>query len=77
LAIENLKIATAKAQDLDLHTSVMAWLRLGQAYDMRKQRALARPAYLAAIRAEPENDGAKEARHYVDKAYVRDYTKEP
>jgi len=77
LAIENLKIATAKAQDLDLHTSVMAWLRLGQAYDMRKQRALARPAYLAAIRAAPESDGAKEARHYVDKAYVRDYTKEP
>ena len=77
MAIESLKIATAKANELDLNTSVMAWLRLGQAYDMKKQHALAKPAYLAAIRTAPQSEGAKEARKYVDSRYVRDYTKEP
>ncbi|MBY0505439.1 MAG: tetratricopeptide repeat protein [Bryobacteraceae bacterium] len=77
LAIENLKLATAKEHDLDLNTGVMAWLRLGQAYDMKKQHALAKPAYLAAIRVAPQSEAAKEARRYVDAAYVRDYTKEP
>ena len=77
MAIESLKIATAKANELDLNTSVMAWLRLGQSYDMKQQHALAKPAYLAAIRTAPQSEGAKEARKYVDSRYVRDYTKEP
>ena len=55
----------------------MAWLRLGQAYDMKQQHSLAKPAYLAAIRTAPQSEGAKEARKYVDSRYVRDYTKEP
>jgi tetratricopeptide (TPR) repeat protein len=77
LAIEHLKKATAKAQDLDLNTSVMAWLRLGQCYDMKKQHALAKPAYEAAIRTAPQSDAAKEARRYAGSRYERDYTKEP
>ncbi len=77
IAIEQLKVATAKANDLDLNTSVMAWLRLGQSYDMKKQHALAKPAYEAAVRTAPQSDAAKEARRYASSGYVRDYTKEP
>ena len=77
IAIEQLKQATAKSNELDLNTSVMAWLRLGQAYDMKGQHTLAKPAYEAAIRAAPQSDGAKEARKYVSSRYIRDYIKEP
>ena len=77
IAIEQLKQATAKAHELDLNTSVMAWLRLGQAYDMKGQHTLAKPAYEAAIRTAPQSDGAKEARKYVASRYIRDYIKEP
>ncbi len=77
IAIEQLKIATAKAQDLDLHTSVMAWLRLGQSYDMKNQHSLAKPAYQAAIRTAPQSDAAKEAQKYLGSRYIRDYSKEP
>ncbi len=77
LAIEQLKVATAKAQELDLNTSVMAWLRLGQSYDMKGQHALAKPAYEAAVRTAPQSEAAKEARRYASSRYIRDYTKEP
>ena len=77
IAIEQLKQATAKSNELDLNTSVMAWLRLGQAYDMKNQHALAKPAYEAAIGAAPQSDGAKEARKYLTARYIRDYIKEP
>ena len=77
LAIEQLKIATAKAQELDLNTSVMAWLRLGQAYDMKNQHQLAKPAYEAAIRVAPQSDAAKDAHKYLGSRYIRDYVKEP
>ena len=73
-AIASLKTATAKAEDLDLHTAVMAWLRLGQSYDMKGQRAAAKAAYQAAVNAAPNSDGAKEARRYSGSPYVR---KEP
>ena len=77
IAIEQLKQATSKSNELDLNTSVMAWLRLGQAYDMKGQHTLAKPAYEAAIRTAPQSDGAKEARKYVASRYIRDYIKEP
>ncbi len=77
LAIDHLKQATAKANDLDLNTSVMAWLRLGQSYDMKGQHSLAKPAYEAAIRTAPQSDAAKDARRYVSSRYIRDYIKEP
>lgn len=69
--IAQLKQATAKAEDLDLHTAVMSWLRLGQCYDMKGQRALAKAAYESAIRVAPKSDGAKEARRYLGSAYAR------
>jgi tetratricopeptide (TPR) repeat protein len=70
-AVASLKTATAKAEELDLNTALMAWLRLGQSYDMKQQRALAKPAYQAAIEAAPKSDAAREARRYLGSAYVR------
>jgi tetratricopeptide (TPR) repeat protein len=70
-AIASLKAATAKAEELDLHTAVMSHLRLGQSYDMTKQRALAKPAYQSAISAAPQSEGGKEARRYLGSPYVR------
>lgn len=70
-AIASLKTAAAKAEDLDLYTAVMSHLRLGQCYDMTKQRAAAKAAYQAAVSAAPQSDGAKEARRYLGSPYVR------
>lgn len=70
-AIPQLKLATAKAEDLDLHTAVVAWLRLGQCYDMKGQRNLARAAYDSAVRTAPRSEPAKEARRYQSSPYVR------
>lgn len=70
-AITQLKSATARAEDLDLHTAVVAWLRLGQCYDMKRQRQLAKSAYEAAIRTAPKSEPAKEARRYLSSPYVR------
>ena len=38
-AVDQLRKATARAADLDPHTALMAWLRLGQASDMKGQLA--------------------------------------
>ena len=70
-AIEQLKLATAHPESLDLNNATMAWMRLGQCYDMKKQRAAAKPAYRAAIQMAPASEVAKESRRYLDAPYVR------
>ena len=71
VAIEQLKTATAHPENLDLNNATMAWMRLGQCYDMKKQRGAAKAAYQAAIRMAPASEVAKESRRYLDTAYVR------
>src|SRR5205823_2431165 len=44
-ALAELKQVTEKANDLDLGTAVMAWLRLGQVYDLEGNHEQAMQAY--------------------------------
>jgi tetratricopeptide (TPR) repeat protein len=70
-AVENLKKATSKAENLGIGTGGLAWMRLGQTYDLKGQRSQAVDAYKQAIRFAPESDAAKEARRYLSSPYRR------
>lgn len=70
-ALESLKEATAEAEDMDLHTSVLAYMRLGQVYDLLGNRKAATAAYETAIRMAPESDVAKESRDYLRRPFQR------
>jgi tetratricopeptide (TPR) repeat protein len=69
-AVDQLRKAT-KAADLDAHTALMAWLRLGQASDMKGRRSEAMEAYKKAISVAPQSDVAKESRAYLSSPYKR------
>ncbi|MDX1983198.1 MAG: tetratricopeptide repeat protein [Bryobacteraceae bacterium] len=70
-AIEELKKAAAKASDMDLNSGSMAWLRLGQSYDMKQNRDLAVAAYQRTISLAPDSDAARQARDFLRKPYRR------
>ncbi|MCX6597820.1 MAG: tetratricopeptide repeat protein [Acidobacteria bacterium] len=70
-AIENLKAATAGSDKLDLHTASMAWLRLGQTYDLRLNRTAAQAAYRQVLQLNDSSDMAKEAKRYLGSPYKR------
>jgi len=71
-ALKNLQCATAKADELDLNTGVLAWMRLGQVYDLKGQRSQAQAAYRSAIAYAPNSDAAKESNRYLSSAYRRE-----
>lgn len=71
-ALENMKVAVAGAETMDLHTDVLAHMRLGQIYDQLGQREEARKAYEAAIALAPESDVARESRGYLRNPYHRE-----
>jgi len=71
-ALGNLKAAAARADDLDLNTGVLAWVRLGQVYDLKGQRPLAVEAYgRACALAPPDSEAARESRQYLSSPYRR------
>ncbi len=70
-ALVHIQRAAAGADELDLNTGVLAWMRLGQIYDLRGQRAQAVSAYQRAIRFAPDSDAARESRKYLDTPYQR------
>jgi tetratricopeptide (TPR) repeat protein len=70
-ALANLGKATANTKDLDLNTTVNAWLRTGQSLDMKGQRAMAVNAYRRAIAEAPDSDAGKEAKKYLSSPYRR------
>jgi tetratricopeptide (TPR) repeat protein len=70
-SLQDLKEATRKPDELDLSTATMAWLRLGQVYDLLKDRDQAIEAYRMAVSTAPASDIAKEASDYMDKPYKR------
>ena len=70
-AESNLKKVTARAQDVDLNTGTFAWLRLGQTYDLKGERALAVNAYRQAVHLAPESDAARFSRQYLSTPYHR------
>lgn len=70
-ALENMKKVAARADELDLNTAVMAWMRLGQIYDLKGQRQPALAAYRRAIAMAPESDAARESQRYLSRPYRR------
>jgi tetratricopeptide (TPR) repeat protein len=70
-SLDDLKLATQHPGGLDLSTATMAWLRMGQVYDLLRDRSNAIDAYRMAISTAPNSEIAKEASDYVDKPYKR------
>jgi tetratricopeptide (TPR) repeat protein len=70
-AVDNLKKAAAGSDALDLNTGTLAWMRLGQVYDLTNRRNLAMEAYKKAIAFAPEAEAAKESRRYLSSPYRR------
>jgi tetratricopeptide (TPR) repeat protein len=71
-ALDNLKKVTSSPNEVDLNTGVLAWMRLGQIYDMKHRRAEAVEAYKHAIAFAPQADAAKESRGYIASPYRRE-----
>ena len=70
-SLANMKRVTASAEEVDLNTGVLAWLRMGQIYDMKQRRAEAVGAYRKAIAYAPEAEAAQESRKYLGTPYKR------
>jgi len=70
-ALADLKQATQKAEQLDLNTAVLAWLRLGQVYDLQGNRPEAIGAYRETMKTAPKSEAASEARGYISSPYHR------
>jgi tetratricopeptide (TPR) repeat protein len=71
-AVDNLTKAASGSSALDLNTGTLAWMRLGQVYDLTNRRNLAMEAYKKAIAVAPQAEGAKEARRYLSSPYKRE-----
>jgi tetratricopeptide (TPR) repeat protein len=70
-ALANFQAATKQADQLDLNSAVLAWMRLGQVYDLLNNYAAAIPAYQKAIRMAPNSDVADESKRYLSTPYRR------
>ncbi len=68
-ALANLKHATKKADELDLNTAVLAWLRLGQVQDLKGNHQAAVEAYRQAVTVAPKSGAAAEAKNYISNPY--------
>jgi tetratricopeptide (TPR) repeat protein len=71
-AERNLSRAAKEADSLDLHTGTMAWLRLGQTYDLKNKRERAVGAYRQVLTLAPSSDMAKESKRYLNSPYRRE-----
>lgn len=70
-ALAEMQDVTSKCGELDLNTAVLAWLRLGQLYDLKGKRAAALRAYQETIKTAPESRAAGEAKSYISSPYKR------
>lgn len=70
-AVDNLKKAAAGCAALDLNTGALAWMRLGQIYDLTNRRTMAADAYRKAIAFAPQAEAAKESQRYLSSPYRR------
>jgi len=71
-ALANMQKVTAHADEVDLNTGVLAWMRVGQIYDLTERHALAIEAYKKAIAYAPEAEAARESRRYISSPYRRE-----
>jgi tetratricopeptide (TPR) repeat protein len=70
-ALGDLKQVTQRAAVLDLGTAVLAWLRLGQVYDLKGNHKQAVEAYRETMKTAPESAAATEAKSYMSNPYRR------
>jgi len=70
-ALTDLKAVTANLTAVDLNTGVYAWLRMGQIYDLKKNREEAKKAYLQTVVVAPNSDASMEAQNYLLSRYKR------
>jgi tetratricopeptide (TPR) repeat protein len=68
-AVPHLQRAASRAAALDPNTGVMAWLRLGQCFDLLNRRSEALSAYRQAIAYAPASDPARGARRLLSSPY--------
>lgn len=73
-AAEDLQKAASKAEDLDLSTGILSWMRLGQTYDLQGRRREAEAAYRNAITMAPDSELARESKKYLNSPYRREKT---
>ncbi|MGA2588380.1 MAG: tetratricopeptide repeat protein [Bryobacteraceae bacterium] len=71
-ALANMQKVTAHADEVDLNTGVLAWMRVGQIYDLTQRHDLAIEAYKKAIAYAPEAEAARESRRYISSPYRRE-----
>jgi tetratricopeptide (TPR) repeat protein len=71
-ALANMQKVTAHAGDVDLNTGVLAWMRVGQIYDLKQRHVLAIEAYKKAMAYAPEAEAARESRRYIASPYRRE-----
>ena len=70
-ALANMQKVTAHADEVDLNTGVLAWMRVGQIYDLTARHGLAIEAYKRAMAYAPEAEAARESRRYISSPYHR------
>jgi len=70
-AIADLLRVTARAGELDPNTGVTAWMRLGQAHDLRGEREQALACYRRAVAYAPESGVARECQSYLRRPFRR------
>ena len=70
-ALKNFQQVTQHPDGLDSNTAVMAWLRLGQVYDLQGDRQEAVAAYRAGMKIAPDSGVAEEAKSYISNPYKR------
>ncbi len=70
-ALANMQKVTAHAGEVDLNTGVLAWMRVGQIYDLTQRHNLAIEAYRKAMAYAPEAEAARESRQYITSPYRR------
>ena len=67
----NLKKATQNADELDVSTATLAWLRLGQVNDLQGRHREACEAYSQVMKIAPNSPVATEAENYLSGPYHR------
>ncbi|MBK7926686.1 MAG: tetratricopeptide repeat protein [Bryobacterales bacterium] len=70
-AIADLQRVTTRAGELDPNTGVTAWMRLGQAHDLRGEREKALECYRRAVAYAPESGVARECQSYLRRPFRR------
>jgi tetratricopeptide (TPR) repeat protein len=71
VALANMQKVTANTNAVDLNTGVLAWMRVGQIYDLTQRHDLAIVAYKKAMAFAPEAEAARESRRYISVPYRR------